>query len=85
MFRSLLLALGLPVARPAHGLATVTWHPGIPGVSTTYYTVQCDGVLLSYHYGGSEADRVAAEINAHPTRSLDKRPVVRTPKPYSAR
>jgi hypothetical protein len=85
MFRALLLRLGLPVARPAHELAYVRWYPGTPGHSVTYYTVCCEGTVLSYHYGSAEADAVAKEINAHPTRPLADRPPVRFSRPLSAR
>jgi len=73
MFRSLLLRLGLPVARPAHGLAYVRWYPGTPGHSVTYYQVECDGLIVDRFYTGAKADACAAEINAHPTRPLQAR------------
>jgi hypothetical protein len=85
MLRSLFLRLGLPVARPAHSLAYLRYQPGTPGCSVSYYTVCCEGAILSYHYGLAEAERVRDEINAHPTRSLDDRPCVGFGKPYSAR
>lgn len=79
MLRSLMLRLGLPVARPAHGLATVAWHPGVPGASVTYYTVVCDNTILEYFYTGTAADAYAAELNAHPTRGLEQRPAPKHP------